>query len=263
MMTVNNMAKHAMMTGSVGGMNAMFGTQKTAAQNPSASAPAVGAGLQAGSNPAFTTGAAVRSAGNDLLSAAQGKQADFSQFNGASSNARTASVNVDNSKASKETLESMASRPMNLDVRQTALAQTNAGEEMDAAQRGVETGEHTFSIEVGGETHTFSITVDENDTNESIQARMAEAINEADIGVTAAVTTDEEEGTTALSLTSDSTGTDAAFTVTDESGNLASAMGITDATQEAQNAVYSVNGGPEIESQSNTAVLKLNPSQIP
>jgi len=244
-----------MMVGSVGGVSPLFGNHKAAAPSSDASTPAFGAGLQAGANPSFSTNSAIRSAGNNLLGTTQGKQAEFSQYQGASSNARTATVNIDSSKASKETISSMASSPMNLDVKQTALAQTNAGQAVGMSERGVDAGEYAFSIETGGKTHTFSIAVGENDTNESIQEKMAALINKADIGITASVTAGAEDGTRSLSLASDSTGTDAAFTVSDDSGNLASAMGITEATQEAQNAVYSINGGPEKESQSNTVTL--------
>ena len=254
MMTVNNMAKHAMMTGAIGGVNPMLGSQKAPAQNASAAGTTFGTGLQAGMNTAFATDSTVRGAGNNMLSAVQNRQTGYSQYQGTSSNAKTAEI--DDSKASQSTISSMKSDPINLEVKQTAMAQSNAGEAMGASERAVGVGEHSFSIEAGGKTHNFTINVDEEDDNASIQAKMAAAINEQDIGITASVNEDDKEGTTSLSLTSDSTGTDAAFTVKDDSGNLASAMGVSDASQKAQDAVYSVNGGADKTSQSNDVSLK-------
>jgi len=254
-MTVNSMARQTMMFNTISGTNPMFANQGVSAPTTSASKSASSTNLQTGSNHAFATSASVRGAGYDLLDATKGKQAEFSQFQAASSNTNTATVTVDNSSFTSGAASALASNNVRLDVSQTALSQTNAGEAMSAADRGVDAGEYTFSIETGGQTHTFSLTVGDNDTNESIQERMAAAINEANIGITASVTADAENGTTSLSLASDNTGTDAAFTVTDDSGNLASAMGVDAATQEAQNAIYSVNGGAAIESQSNTVAI--------
>ena len=252
MMTVNNMARNAMMTGAAGGINPLFGNQKASAQKPAATGMPFGSDLQAGMNPAFATGTAARDAGKGMQNAVQDRQTAYSQYQGTSSNAKTAAI--DDSKATQATKSSMATDPVNLEVKQTALAQTNQGEGMSASERAVETGEYSFSIEAGGKTHNFTISVDENDDNASIQEKMAAAINKEDIGVTASVTTDDQKGTTSLSLASDETGTDAAFTVKDESGNLAAAMGVTDSTQQAQNAVYSVNGD-ERTSQSNEVNL--------
>ena len=253
MMTVNNMARNAMMTGAVGGTNPLFGNQKASAQNPAASGMPFGADLQAGMNPAFATGTAARDAGKGMQNAVQDRQSAYSQYQGTSSNEKTAVV--DDSKATQATKSSMSNDPVKLEVKQTAQAQTNEGKGMDSSKSAVEAGEYSFSIEAGGKTHNFTINVDENDDNASIQEKMAAAINKQDIGVTATVTADDKTGTTSLSLASDETGTDAAFTVKDESGNLAESMGVTDSTQKAQNAVYSVNGGAERTSQSNDVKL--------
>ena len=262
MMTVNNMAKHAMLNGMyggtnplLGGANSMFGSQKTSAATPFATQSPFGPGLQAGTKPGFTTSTAVRESGKDLLGAIDDRKTASSQYQGTSSNDKTASVTVDNSKATSASISSMQSNPAKLDVKQTALAQSNEGDAMSASGNAVKAGEYSFSIEAGGKTHEFTIDVKEGDSNADIQEKMAAAINEKDIGVSASVSstkaTDDKEATTSLSITADKTGTDSEFTVKDVSGNLASSMGVADATQKAQNAVYSVNGGAERTSQSN------------
>ena len=257
MMTVNNMARNAMMTGAISGTNPLFGAQKTPAMPTSQTS--FGENLQVSPKSSFTTGADVRSAAGGLQGAVQNRQTAFAQQQATTSNEKAATATVDNSKLASATASSLQSNPVNLDVKQTATAQTNAGGAMGADAKGVAAGEYSFAIEAGGETHNFTIKVDENDTNASIQDKMAAAINERDIGVNAYVTATEaadgKEATTSLSLASAATGTDSAFTVKEDPGGLASAMGVADATQSAQNAIYSVNGGEEITSQSNDVSL--------
>ena len=253
-MTVRNMAQQAMMNGSLGGINPLFGKQNLSLPTlpkQSENTPS----LPAGAYPGFTTSATMRDAGNNLLGAVQGKSTEFSQYQGATSNAQTATVSIDNARMSAEAKAALASQPMELSVSQTATAQVNAGQALDKGASAAAAGEHSFSIEVGGKTHSFQISVSASDTNEDVQKKMAELINKADIGISANITTDDKTGTTALSLTSTSTGTDQAFTVRDVQGNLASSMGVSKATQQAQNAIYSANGGPQVESQSNNISL--------
>jgi flagellar hook-associated protein 2 len=173
----------------------------------------------------------------------------FSMLEGLSSNNNVATANVDNARV----IQSMPPQNMTLDVRQTARGQVNTGSAMNASEQSVDAGNFSFSIEAGGRSHNFTIEVGENDDNETIQNRMAEAINSRNIGVTATV--EEDEGASTLSLASSTTGTDSAFTVTDTSGNLAETMGIDTVSREAQNAVFSVNNRLEQESQTNDVSL--------
>ena len=259
MMTVNNMARNAMMTGAINGTNPLLGAQAQKTPAMPTPQPSFGENLQVSPKSSFTTGTEVRSAGGDLQSAVQNRQTAFAQQQAVTSNAKTATATVDNAKLAQGTASSLQSNPINLNVKQTATAQTNAGSAMGADAKDVKAGEYSFAIEAGGETHNFTIKVDENDTNASIQEKMAAAINERDIGVNASVTATEaadgKEATTSLSLTSAATGTDSAFTVKEDPGGIASAMGIAGATQNAQNAIYSVNGCEDITSQSNDVSL--------
>jgi flagellar hook-associated protein 2 len=155
----------------------------------------------------------------------------------------------------------MRPQDMELTVQQTAQAQRNEGYTLTADARYVSSGAFSFEIEVGDSTHTFNINVLDSDDNESIQRRMAQAINTRNIGVTASVATEttgtgnNTETTSTLNLTAAQTGTNNAFTVTDVTGNLADAMGVTTVDQEARNAIFSVNGGFERHSQSNEVSL--------
>jgi len=197
--------------------------------------------------------AALRAAGSNIQNAMgnmTGRQSALNTLEGRTTDADVATVRVDNSR----TIASMPPQNTTIDVRQTATAQANAGEALVANERAVDVGSFNFAIESGGRTHNFNINVAEGDDNATIQRRMAEAVNARDIGVraTMAIEGTGEEATTRLTLTGTQTGANNTFTVIDEfSGNIASAMGVAETSQEAQNAVFSLNGGFERTSQSN------------
>jgi flagellar hook-associated protein 2 len=148
---------------------------------------------------------------------------------------------------------------MNVDVRQTALAQQNAGTTQIADGNAVSPGNFSFAITTGGQTHNFNINVAADDDNSTIQQRMADAINQRNIGINATVTTGTNAAggaTSTLNLAARQTGTNNAFTVTDTTGNLASTMGITDISQNARNARFAINGGNEQTSQTNNISIR-------
>ena len=147
---------------------------------------------------------------------------------------------------------------MSVMVNQIATGQTNEGKKMEtAAAFEGNTGVNRFSIEQGGKTTQISVNVQKGDTNEAVQKKMAEAINSSGAGVKATVVTDAETKTSMLKLESIATGSDTknSFNVTDLSGGLAGLMGAKEVTKEGQDALYSVNGGPERRSQSNTVSI--------
>jgi hypothetical protein len=193
------------------------------------------------------TNANIRNAGQAMSSAIgviSGRNTGALQGNTA--NAEVATVQVDN----KRTIASMPPRDTSVQVQQLARGQQNQGDALTASSRNVTAGEHTFSIEANGKTHEFTINVSADDTNGSIQRMMANTINASDIGVTAAVRTGTEDGatTSTLTLTGTQTGAGNNFTVT---GDIAQSMGVTDTTRAAQNAVYSLNNGETLTSQTN------------
>jgi len=209
------------------------------------------------------TSAAVRRAGNDLFQAVRGftlsdRRSAFSRHQGVTSDSKVATVSVNNSLTTSFGVQNLTKNPIELEVRQTAQAQINAGQAMNSFGRGVSEGVFNFEIETSSGVHSFSLTVGASDTNETIQRRMALAINQRDIGITASAetsgATQNAARTTALTLTANNTGTNSAFTINDTSG-LTAAMSVANATQEARNAVYSTDGVNERTSQSNTVSL--------
>lgn len=131
----------------------------------------------------------------------------------------------------------------NISVTQLAQGQENIGLELNAADSSVvDMGTNTFNINIYGQDHELGIEVVGGDTNEDVLQKMAQAINEAGIGISAEVTEGIEEGTKRLVIKSEDTGTDSAFTISDVSGNAITATGIDSVYNAAQEAEYEVDG---------------------
>ena len=143
----------------------------------------------------------------------------------------------------------------NISVSQLAVAQENTGLELNAADPSVvNLGITTFNININGQDHELSIEVVEGETNEAVLQKMAAAINDASIGVTAQITAGSAEGTQQLVVTADQTGMTGSFTVSDVSGNAMGATGADTASTAAQDAMYTVNG-TDYASQTDTIYL--------
>lgn len=138
-----------------------------------------------------------------------------------------------------------------VDVTQAAAAQENAGTALKA--NATASGASSLTITSSdGEKHSFYVSSSYSATNAEVQEKLAEKINNAKIGITASIKTDENKGTSQLVLTAKNSGADSAFSV---SGELAQSMGISKATTAAQDAVYSINGGAEQTSSTNKIKL--------
>jgi len=199
-----------------------------------------------------TTGETIKKAGRGILDAAgafkdkSGKSV-FSTLRANTSDDKVAAATADNLKIGAKPPDQIK-----LNVKQTATAQINDGTALASKDKSAATGWSSFSIETNGKKNVFTINVEAGDNNEKIQQKMADAINSRKIGVTASVNKYEKEGKSELSLTSVRTGENGKFSVSDMyGGTLAAATGITNVRQEAQNAVYSINGGAEKTSESN------------
>jgi flagellar capping protein FliD len=148
--------------------------------------------------------------------------------------------------------------PMTVKVEQTATGQINesALKNADDEFEG-RTGINRVEIESNGAIRQLSVNVAEGATNTQVQRQMAEAINNAGIGVRATVEFNSDKSESMLRLESTNTGSDPrnGFSIRDISGDLTERMGVGEVTQEGQNAGFSVNDGPTRTSQSNTVFI--------
>lgn len=130
-----------------------------------------------------------------------------------------------------------------ISVAQLAQAQENTGLELNATDTGlVGEGTNTFNINVGGQDYELSIDLVQGDTNEDVLGKMAQAINDAGIGLAAEVRSGSEVGTKKLAVSSNDTGVSAGFTISDLSGNAVTATGAATVSTAAQDAAYEVDG---------------------
>ncbi len=143
----------------------------------------------------------------------------------------------------------------NISVAQIAQNQENIGLELNKADAsGVNLGTNTYNINVNGQDYELSIEVMDGDTNEDVLQKMATAVNEAGIEVTAKVVAGSGAETQQLVISSDNTGLAAAFSVSDISGNAIAATGMEIVATEAQDAQYTIDG-TDYTSGSNTINL--------
>ncbi len=131
----------------------------------------------------------------------------------------------------------------NISVAQIAQNQENIGLELNKTDAsGVNLGTNTYNISVNGQDYELSIEVMDGDTNEAVLQKMATAVNEAGIGVTAKVVAGSGTETQQLVISSDNTGLAAAFSVSDISGNAIAATAVEIVSSEAQDAQYTIDG---------------------
>jgi flagellar hook-associated protein 2 len=145
-------------------------------------------------------------------------------------------VNTSDSSSAKENYT--------VEVDKLATGQTNQGNRLaeDGVYAGT-AGRQTFQIDVDGQSHQFTIDIAAGETNEQVLRKMANAVNEGNIGINAWVSNGRND-TSSLVFQSEKTGdlAENKFTVSDvNGGNLVADTGMSQVKQHAQDAVYTVN----------------------
>ena len=130
-----------------------------------------------------------------------------------------------------------------ISVTQLALSQENTGNELNGTNASVvNIGTNTFSISIEGQVHEISIEVVAGDTNKDVLQKLSTAINDANIAVTANVTSGSSSvGTQQIIIKSDNTGISNDFLISDVSGNAITVTGANIITTSAQDASYKVD----------------------
>ena len=175
----------------------------------------------------------------------------FSARTVTSSNTDTLTVNYTGNRPNSVT-------PMKVRVDQTAAGQLNEGARLTSnAAYERSQGTNTIAIDMGGRTTEISVNVESGDTNQAVQQRMADAINNAGLDVRATVVTDSETNVSMLRVESTVTGSNEqnGFAVRDVAGDLSAQTGANEVSRAGRDAIYSVNGGETRTSQSNTVNL--------
>ena len=140
-------------------------------------------------------------------------------------------------------------------IDQIASAQSNQGVALDAGQNVGGPELYEFQIESQGKIHQFSLFTTATDTNQTLQEKIAEAINEKGIGLNATVVQDTVNKTSALKIEAKETGQKNEFMIQDVYGDAIGRNQADTVTRMASDAIYRLNDGAAQTSGSNTIEL--------
>ncbi len=139
---------------------------------------------------------------------------------------------------------------LELSVKQLASEQENTGKYLPSSEKiGLEPDTYSFDIHSRDMDYEFQFNIGENDSNKTIQDKLARLISRSNIGVRAEVVSDGS-GNTALKLTSNDTGykndTRTSFNVSDNRTSKASGvvdyLGLSNISRAPENAEFVING---------------------
>lgn len=136
-----------------------------------------------------------------------------------------------------------------IEVLSLAGPQVNAGNYLPAGGKGLKPDTYSFDIHTGNMEYEFQFNVNADDTNRTLQDKLARLINKAGIGLEASVDEDAE-GNTALHIRSSATGlaneSTYIFNISDahttKHTGAVDYFGINSVEQAAQNARFLLNG---------------------
>ncbi len=133
-----------------------------------------------------------------------------------------------------------------LGIQRLASPQVNTGNFLNSKGHDIEAGDFSFDLNTPSNSFEFQLTTKGNETNLEIQQRIAQLVNTSDVGLSAAIITNDR-GQTALQLTSKQTGLAEGeeYLFRLESGvswDKLNKLGINNVTEPAQNSAFTLNG---------------------
>ena len=136
-----------------------------------------------------------------------------------------------------------------IEVKKLATPQQNLGNFLPPDEMGLRPDTYSFDIRSRDLDYEFQFNINENDTNRSIEEKLARLVNKSNIGLNASVEEDER-GRIALKLESVDTGSNAAgkalFAVSDDHTSKTTGavdyFGINKTVQENSNSLFLLNG---------------------
>ncbi len=178
---------------------------------------------------------------NNLMNRTSKEQPVFDKKTAESSNKEAVEIKSTDIKKTQNT-----SQPVDVKVEQVATTQKNTGETLVSNEKSLDAKYYQFEISSNGKTQQVSFSVSNSDNNEAVQRKIAEAINSKNTGVSASVSYDSKTKSSKIVLEAKETGTGSngsnKFEVRDVSGNAALQMGLSNVSQQAKDAIFSING---------------------
>lgn len=147
-----------------------------------------------------------------------------------------------------------------INVKQLACSQLNTGNYIQPRSKHIKPGEYSFDLSINDVIYEFQFKVDNSETTNNIQNKIARLINRSNIGLTANIKEDSL-GNTAINIESESTGingtTPVIFSIKSDDANnqlLIDTLGLDRVTQYPSNAIFDVDGD-ERSSMSNSITI--------
>ena len=147
-----------------------------------------------------------------------------------------------------------------INVKQLACSQLNTGNYLQPRSKHIKPGEYSFDLSINDVIYEFQFKVDNSETTNNIQNKIARLINRSNIGLTANIKEDSL-GNTAINIESESTGingtTPVIFSIKSDDANnqpLIDTLGLDRVTQYPANAILDVDGD-ERSSMSNSITI--------
>lgn len=147
-----------------------------------------------------------------------------------------------------------------INVKQLACSQLNTGNYLQPRSKHIKPGEYSFDLSINDVIYKFQFKVDNSETTNNIQNKIARLINRSNIGLTANIKEDSL-GNTAINIESESTGingtTPVIFSIKSDDANnqpLIDTLGLDRVTQYPANAIFDVDGD-ERSSMSNSITI--------
>lgn len=147
-----------------------------------------------------------------------------------------------------------------INVKQLACSQLNTGNYLQPRSKHIKPGEYSFDLSINDVIYEFQFKVDNSETTNNIQNKIARLINRSNIGLTANIKEDSL-GNTAINIESESTSingtTPVIFSIKSDDANnqpLIDTLGLDRVTQYPANAIFDVDGD-ERSSMSNSITI--------
>ena len=147
-----------------------------------------------------------------------------------------------------------------INVKQLACSQLNTGNYLQPRSKHIKPGEYSFDLSINDVIYEFQFKMDNSETTNNIQNKIARLINRSNIGLTANIKEDSL-GNTAINIESESTGingtTPVIFSIKSDDANnqpLIDTLGLDRVTQYPANAIFDVDGD-ERSSMSNSITI--------
>lgn len=147
-----------------------------------------------------------------------------------------------------------------INVKQLACSQLNTGNYLQPRSKHIKPGEYSFDLSINDVIYEFQFKVDNSETTNNIQNKIARLINRSNIGLTANIKEDNL-GNTAINIESEATGINGTTLVifsikSDDASNqpLIDTLGLDRVTQYPANAIFDVDGD-ERSSMSNSITI--------